>query len=302
MKQYLHAFALAVGLSLLASMAHTQDAAAYHIDADWAQVPGGDWGGSTSWVAVDGKGQVVVMVRTAPYFRVFRRDGSFVRAWGTAPELRNAHSITFAPDGSLWATDAGNHVVYRYSADGELLQTLGQPGEAGDNSATTHFNQPNHVALAPDGSLYVSDGYGNARVVQLDASGNYLRHIGGEQGAALGQLQLPHGVALDSQGRILVNDSDNQRIAVFDAQGQALTTWPFPSRGGLVVTADDSVYVSDVNAGAINILREGTLLDSIAVDLRPHGLAVDSDGAIYVVDAMARKVLKITRAATAAAP
>ena len=124
MKQYLHAFALAVCLSLLASAAHTQDAAAYHIDADWAQVPGGDWGGSTSWVAVDGKGQVVVMVRTAPYFRVFRRDGSFVRAWGTAPEMRNAHSITFAPDGSLWATDAGNHVVYRYSAEGELLLTL----------------------------------------------------------------------------------------------------------------------------------------------------------------------------------
>lgn len=281
---------------LLAGFSARAQQSAWTIDPDWAQVPGGDWGGSTSWVATDGKGQVVVMVRSAPYFRVFTRDGQFVRAWGTAPEFRNAHSIVFAADGGLWATDAGNHVVYRFSADGELLQTLGTVGAAGDNQSTTLFNQPNHVAIAGNGDLYVSDGYGNARVVQLDAAGRFVRSIGGEQGAALGQLQLPHGVALDAQGRILVNDSDNQRIAVFSAEGQALETWPFPSRGGLVVAADDTVYASDVNAGAINILRDGELLESIAVDVRPHGLAVDSDGAIYVSDAMARKVLKITRA------
>lgn len=286
---------LLLSLLLPALPGSSQNVGTWHIDDSWAQVPGDDWGGSTSWVAADGKGQVVVMVRTAPYFRVFNRDGSFVRAWGTSPEFRNAHSIVFADDGSLWATDAGSHVVYRFSTEGELLQTLGMPGEAGDNTSTTLFNQPNHVALATDGSLYVSDGYGNARVVQLASNGSFIRSIGGEQGAALGQLQLPHGVALDSTGRILVNDSDNQRIAVFDAAGQALTTWPFPSRGGLVVGPDDTVYVSDVNAGAINLLRDGALLETIKVDVRPHGLAVDSDGAIYVSDAMARKVLKITR-------
>lgn len=287
---------LALFVSLLLPMpGSAQPTGAWRIDASWAQVPGDDWGGSTSWVATDGKGQVVVMVRTAPYFRVFNRDGSFVRAWGTAPEFRNAHSIVFAADGSLWATDAGSHVVYRFSAEGELLQTLGTPGEAGDNASTTLFNQPNHVALAPNGDLYISDGYGNARVVQLAADGSFIRIIGGEQGAAPGQLQLPHGVAVDAQGRILVNDSDNQRIAVFAPDGQALASWPFPSRGGLVVGADDTVYVSDVNAGAINILRDGALVETISVGVRPHGLAVDSDGAIYVSDAMARKVLKLVR-------
>jgi sugar lactone lactonase YvrE len=295
MQKYCSSVVLAVVLTFLAASGSAQQTGAWHIEENWAQVPGGDWGGSTSWVAADGKGQVVVMVRTAPYFRVFNRDGSFVRAWGTAPEFRNAHSIVFADDGSLWATDAGSHVVYRFSAQGELLQTLGTPGEAGDNTSTTLFNQPNHVALAPDGSLYVSDGYGNARVVQLASDGSFIRIIAGEQGAAVGQLQLPHGVALDSAGRILVNDSDNQRIAVFDAAGQILTTWPFPSRGGLVVGPDDTVYVSDVNAGAINLLRDGALVETIKVEVRPHGLAVDSDGTIYVSDAMARKVLKLTR-------
>jgi DNA-binding beta-propeller fold protein YncE len=295
MSKRLLSLILAASLWLPVSLVVAQDANAWRIDDNWAQVPGGDWGGSTSWVATDGKGQVMVMVRTAPYFRVFTRGGSFVRAWGMEPEFRNAHSIVFADDGSLWATDAGNHVVYRFSAEGELLQTLGTRGEAGDNSSTTLFNQPNHVALAPNGDLYVSDGYGNARVVQLGPDGRFLRIVGGDQGAALGQLQLPHGVALDSGGRILVNDSDNQRIAVFAADGQAVTSWPFPSRGGLVVGADDTVYVSDVNAGAINIVRDGVLLESIKVDVRPHGLAVDTDGAIYVSDAMARKVLKLTR-------
>jgi peptidylamidoglycolate lyase len=273
--------------------ATAQESAGWLINDSWAQVPGGDWGGSTSWVAADGKGQIVVMVRSAPYFRVFTREGSFVRAWGTAPEFRNAHSITFDADGALWATDAGSHVLYKFSADGELLLTLGRHGEAGDNTSTDLFNQPNHVAIAADGSLYVSDGYGNARIVQLAADGHFMRIVGGEQGDALGQLDLPHGVALDSQGRILVNDSDNQRIVVFDAAGKALETWPFASRGGLAVAADDRVFVSDVNAGAIYILHEGELLETIKLDLRPHGLALDSDGSLYVSDAMARKVVKL---------
>jgi DNA-binding beta-propeller fold protein YncE len=282
---------------LCAAVAHCASAQQgdYRIDADWAQVPGGDWGGSTSWVAADGKGQVVVMVRSAPYFRVFNRDGSFVRAWGEQPEFRNAHSITFDAGGNVWATDAGNHVVYKFSPEGELLQTLGRFGEAGDNSSTDLFNQPNHVAIGPDGDLYVSDGYGNARIVQFDAQGVFKRIIGGEQGAAPGQLQLPHGVAVDAAGRLLVNDSDNKRVSVFAADGSFSTSWPFASRGGLVVGDDGTVYVSDVNAGAVYLLRDGELLETIEVGVRPHGLAVDSDGAIYVSDAMARKVLKLLK-------
>lgn len=267
----------------------------WHIDADWAQVPDGDWGGSTSWVAADGKGKIVVMVRSAPYFREFDRDGRFLRAWGGAPAFRNAHSIGFDVDGNLWATDAGNHVVYKFAADGSLLLTLGRFGEAGDNDSTELFNQPNHVAFGPDGSLYVSDGYGNARIVQFTADGRYLRHIAGSQGAGPGQLQLPHGIALDMQGRLLVNDSDNQRISVFAQDGGFLESWPWPSRGGLVAGADGTVYVSDVNAGAIYLLRDGALLDTIEVPVRPHGLAVDSDGSIYVSDALARQVLRIVR-------
>ena len=171
--------------------------------------------------------------------------------------------------------------------------TLGAEDETGDNTSHSLFNQPNHVFVADNGEIYVSDGYQNSRVVHFAGNGDFIRVIGGELGSGDYQFDIPHGVALDSKGRILVNDSGNQRISAFDSSGEFLEAWPFPSRGGIVVMADDSVYVSDVNAGAVNILRDGKLVNSITVDARPHGLAVDTDGTVYVSDARGHKVIRI---------
>lgn len=265
------------------------------VEADWADMPGGAWNGSTSWVAADGQGHVLVMVRSAPHFRLFTRDGTLLRTWGEEGLYRNAHSVTFDQDGNIWATDAARHVVDKYSIDGELLMSLGHLDEAGDNGARLVFNQPNHVSVAGNGDIYVSDGYGNARIVVFNSAGVFQRIIGGEQGMAEGQLALPHGVGIDSRGRILVNDSDNKRISIFDPAGNFVEAWPFPSRGGIVVMPDDTVYVSDVNAGAVNVIRDGELIETIPVDARPHGLAVDSDGTVYVSDARGQLVLRIRR-------
>ena len=90
-----------------------------------------------------------------------------------------------------------------------------------------------------------------------------------------GQLQLPHGVAIDSKGRLLVSDSDNKRIAVFDKDGKFVENWAAPCRGNIVITRDDTIYVSDVNAGAVTILKDGKIIDAIHVEGRPHGMAVD---------------------------
>jgi sugar lactone lactonase YvrE len=106
-------------------------------------------------------------------------------------------------------------------------------------------------------------------------------------------LQVPHGVVIDSRGRILVNDSDNARVSVFDPDGSFVESWPYPSRGGIVITRDDTVYVSDVNAGIVNIVKDGALLGSVAVD-RAHGLGVDTDGSIYVSGASRMTVYKVT--------
>jgi hypothetical protein len=99
---------------------------------------------------------------------------------------------------------------------------------------------------------------------------------------------------LDSRGRILVNDSDNQRVSIFDKDGIFVDAWPYPSRGGIAVAAGDAVYISDVNAGVVNIVKDGRLIDSVSAD-RAHGMDVDTDGAIYVSGASRMTVMKITK-------
>src|SRR5688572_19842654 len=282
------AVAAAIGLS-------AQSRASFKVDPSWAQLPQGTaWNGNTTWITADGKGHVVVLVRTAPYFRVFARDGTFVKAFGDAGLFESAHSITVDAQGFLWVTDSAAHVVYKFSPDGRVLMTLGKKGVAGENTSRDLFNQPNHVAVAPNGDIYVSDGYVNARVVQFSSKGQFVRIIGGVKGSQPGQLQLPHGVALDSRGRILVNDSDNQRVSVFGKDGTFIETWPFPSRGGIAVAADDTVYVSDVNVGIVNIVKNGKLIDSVSAD-RAHGMGIDTDGAIYVSGASRMTVMKISK-------
>jgi peptidylamidoglycolate lyase len=274
-----------------------QSAGGYTIDSNWIELPNGeDWNGSTSWVAPDGHGNVLVLVRAAPYFRLFTKNGRFIRSWGEDGQFLNAHSVTFDSQGFIWATDAASHVVYKYSPAGEIVMTLGTKGVAGDNASHDLFNQVNHVAFAANGDIYVSDGYENSRIVHFTKDGEFVRIIGGVKGSGPGELQVPHGVAIDSRGRILVNDSGNQRVAIFGQDGRFIEAWPFPSRGGIAVASDDTVYVSDVNAGAVNVLRDGKLIESIEVDARAHGLGLDTDGTIYVSDARGRKVVRISKA------
>lgn len=284
-------------LTLLGSLLLNNAALAqeFHVDSEWAQVPGGAWDGSTSWIAPDGQGNVVVLVRTAPHFRMFKSDGSFVRAWGDEGLFDTAHSLTIDAQGFYWVTDSTDHAVYKLSPEGEVLLTLGKPGEAASNNDDPErFNQVNHVTVASNGDIYVSDGYENARIAHFSSDGRYIRSIGGGKGGEPGQLQVPHGVAVDSQGRILVNDSDNARVSVFTPEGTFVESWPYPSRGGIVVLPDDTVYVSDVNAGIVNVLKNGELQFSVNAD-RAHGLGVEKDGTIYVSGASRMTVMKITR-------
>src|SRR5262245_42352242 len=217
----------------------------------WAKLdPAVPWGGETSMVAVDGKGQVVVIVRVAPHFRVFKTDGTFVKAWGEAGTFGMAHSVHFDKEGNMWVADPTWDVVQKFNADGKIVMTLGQKQKrAADNTSKDTFNQPNFVAFNNEGHIFVSDGYGNSRVVEFTKEGQFVRIFGGVKGNQPGQLQLPHGVAVDSKGRVLISDSDNKRISVFDKEGKFLEVWNVPSRGSIAVAADDTVYVSDVNGG-----------------------------------------------------
>jgi streptogramin lyase len=250
-----------------------------------------EWGGTTTWVTADGKGTVLVMVRVAPYFRFFTTEGAPIRQWGDKELFTGeAHSAHFGPDGSVWATDSVEHTVRKFSPTGELLLTLGKQKVAGDNMSQDTFNRPNAVAFGPRGQVFVSDGYANQRVVEFTPEGKFVRIFGGKKGKGDGEMAMVHGVAIDAQGRVYATDSDNQRVVVFDAQGKFLKNIAVPGRGGSFMAADGTFFISDVNSGAVAVLKNDQIVDFIKVEGRPHGLAVDpTTGDVYTSSTVATR-------------
>ncbi len=166
---------------------------------------------------------------------VAERDGTFVRAWGEGMFTPRAHGLTVAPDDTLWFTDDGDHSVRKFTRDGELLRTLGTSGRPSDTGydgknhgsvqrAAGPFNRPTNLAIAPKGDLYVSDGYGNARVHHFSPRGELVRSWG-EPGSGPGQFRLVHAVAVDEDGRVFVCDRENDRIQIFSPEGEYLEEW-----------------------------------------------------------------------------
>src|SRR5688572_2645439 len=277
----------------------------YTVRGDFAVKEPKEWGGTTTWVAVDGKGTVVVMVRVAPYFRFFTTDGKPIRQWGDKDLFTGeAHSVHFGPDGNVWATDSVDHTVRKFSPTGELLLTLGKQKVPGDNTSQDAFNRPNAVAFGLRGQVFVSDGYANQRVVEFTPEGKFVRIFGGKKGKGDGEMAMVHGVAVGAQGQIYATDSDNQRVVVFDAQGKFLKNIPMPGRGGSFMAADGTFYISDVNSGAVAVMKNDQLVDVIKVEGRPHGLAVDpTTGDVYTSSTVATRpgVTKATARRTGAA-
>jgi len=277
----------------------------YTVRGDFGVKEPKEWGGTTTWVAADGKGTVVVMVRVAPFFRFFTTEGKPIRQWGDKELFTGeAHSVHFGPDGSVWATDSVEHTVRKFSPTGELLLTLGKQKVAGDNTSQDAFNRPNVVAFGARGQVFVSDGYANQRVVEFTPEGKFVRIFGGKKGTGDGEMAMVHGVAIDAQGRVYATDSDNQRVVVFDAQGKFLKNVAIPGRGGSFMGADGTFHISDVNSGAVAVMRNDQIVDVIKVEGRPHGLAVDpATGDVYTSSTVATRpgVTKATLRRTAGA-
>jgi DNA-binding beta-propeller fold protein YncE len=263
----------------------------YTMKGDFGVKDPKEWGGTTTWVAADGKGTVLVMVRVAPYFRFFTTDGEPIRQWGDKDLFTGeAHSVHFGPDGSIWATDSTDHTVRKFSPTGQVLLTLGKSKVAGDNTSQDTFNRPNAVAFGSNGHVFISDGYANQRVVEFTAEGKFVRIFGGRKGKGDGEMAMVHGVSLDAQGRVYATDSDNQRVVVFDAQGKFLKNIAIPGRGGSYMAPDGTFYISDVNSGAVAILKNDQIVDFIKVEGRPHGLAVDpTTGDVYTSSTVATR-------------
>src|SRR5262249_30041513 len=143
----------------------------------WGNPPKGLYGWTPS-VASDHKGGVLVIQRNDPPIMIFDKDGKVVRTFGDGM-FKRAHSIGVDQNGCVWASAAGDNVVYKFTIEGKLLMTLGKKGVAGDNNSHELFNGPNDVAIAPNGDIFISDGDRNNRLVKFTKDGKFIKIIGG---------------------------------------------------------------------------------------------------------------------------
>lgn len=296
-----------------------RDAFRYGVIANWATLPPGYSWPEVTAVAIDSQDQVLVFNRSEHPVIVFDRDGNFRRSWGEGLFTR-PHGITIGPDDCVYCTDDLGHCVRKFSPEGKLLLTLGAPGQPADTGATSidfrtirfsgkPFHFPTNVAIAPNGELFIADGYGNARVHRFSVDGKLL-HSWGEPGTDPGQFRIPHGIAISRDGRVWVADRENSRIQIFSPDGEFLTEWQNIARPcQLDFDAAGNVYMAelgyragmwpgtvaptpDATGGRVSVFDPtGRLLSQWGGGehptapgdfFAPHDVRIDSRGDLYV--------------------
>lgn len=272
---------------------------------NWARLPDGWSFNEVSAVAVDSSDLVYVFSRSAHPLTVFDRSGGFIRSWGEGV-YRRPHGAHIAHDGHIYLTDDGLHVVHKCTLDGQILLELGTRGKPAPYMSGRPFHRCTHTALSPNGDIYVSDGYGNSRVHKYSPQGKLLLSWG-EPGSDPGQFNIAHNICCDAEGWVYVADRENHRIQVFDGRGRYETQWNNLHRPcALFMTggACPLCYVGElgpamaVNRNVPNLGPRVSILDKkgqlqarfggpvagVGPEefIAPHGIAVDSQGDIYV--------------------
>ncbi len=206
-------------------------------------MPAGWKFGRVSSVAVDSAGEVYAFQRgpKAEPVVVFDAKGKFLRGWGKG-QFGNPHGMRVDANGKVWVTDNGDHQVMRFTRDGKRELTLGIKGKPATDDKT--FNRPTDIAFSPDGKfVYVSDGYGNSRVMKFTYDGKFVK-TWGTPGSAPGQFSTVHSVAVDSKGTVFVSDRENNRIQIFTPDGEFLKQWThLGATQNLFITKDDELWI-----------------------------------------------------------
>ena len=280
---------------------------------DWPKLPAGVQLGECAGVAVDANGHVFIFHRPGRGFdpnatekltepavlEVDAESGALINAWG-ANTFLVPHGITIDGSNNVFLTDVGLQQVFEFSHDGKLLLAL--------------FNQPTDIAIRPDGTFYVSDGYVNSRVAIFDRSGKELREWG-RKGSGAGEFSNPHGLTfVPGSSDVLVADRENSRLQLFDANGAFKRQWTGAkdevTTGRVFAVAADGAgndYVAIRRAdydtqhtGVVKLDRDWKIVASVGFD-QPgdpvfnavHDLALGRDGSIYVAETRTKRVVKL---------
>ncbi|MCX7749570.1 MAG: peptidyl-alpha-hydroxyglycine alpha-amidating lyase family protein [Clostridia bacterium] len=286
--------------------------------------------GSGSGIAVDSKGYVFYLHRAGYTFnndeiipeptilQLNTNTGEVIAEWGKGV-FKSPHGLSIDFEDNVWVTDIMLNKVFKFSHDGKLLKTFGEdypffletsfriknvlPKFPSTNNPYI-FARPTDVVVNEKGEFVVTDGYRNKRIAKFNRDGELLWEIN-KPGSGPGELNLPHGIALDQQGRLYVADRGNARIQVFSSEGKWLATWDQAELGrpfGLEIGTDGFLYMvdggdllhgrdidprsqivkMDLNGNLIS--RWGTWGDKPGELKIPHDIAVDGSGNLYVAE------------------
>jgi len=294
----------------------------YTVEDAWPQFPADGTDGEAVAVACDARDRVYVFLRGPSPVRVFEPDGRFVMAWGEGLFVR-PHGIFIGPDDTVYCTDDSGHTVHAFTLEGRLLMTLGTKGRPSDTGATSidyrtikhagpPFHYPTNVAVGLSGDLFISDGYGNARIHRFSPAGQLLLSWG-EPGSGPGQFHVPHGLAVDQDGTVYVADRENSRVQIFTSDGVYQREWTDVARPCQLFIDQQGgwIYVAELGfragrwpgtgsaepgapGGRVSVFDRSGVLQARwgggenpcapGGFFAPHGIWVDSQGAVYVAE------------------
>jgi DNA-binding beta-propeller fold protein YncE len=280
---------------------------AYLSDDAWAKIPDGYQFPEVAGVATDEDDNVYVFNRGPHPVIVLDQHGNFLRSWGEGFYGGRAHGITVSPDGFVYCVENTRHAIEKYTRDGRLVWTLGDAGNPAPKWSNNPFNLPTHMAIsARTGDIYVGDGYGNNAIHRFSADGKLIKTWGGH-GIEPGSFQCPHNLCLDEDDFVYVADRENNRVQVFDRNGNLEAVWHDIYRPSALAFYQGHIFVGELLHDPHPLLQDATMLghrisifskngrliarlgsevegDGPGEFIAPHGIDVDSQGNVYVAE------------------
>jgi peptidylamidoglycolate lyase len=300
----------------------------YELVKEWPDLPANLKLGNPTGIGIDTNQNIVIFhragrewpllgsmpassIQNKTILIVDKDNGKLIDSWGNNLFIM-PHGLTVDKENNIWVTDVGLHQVFKFSNKGKLLIKLGEARVSGNDSL--HFNKPTDIVVANDGSFYVSDGYGNSRIIKFSPIGKYLFEWG-KKGSKKEEFDIPHGIDLDDNGNVYVADRENNRVQIFDSSGRFLKQWTDKSFGSIysisfdkkkskLFAIDDFTFLkikhrgSDVfifdNLGNIQTRfgRSGSYRGLVSWY---HDLAIDKDENIYVGDILGNTIQKFKK-------
>jgi hypothetical protein len=313
----------------------------YRSIENWGQLPDGRKWGSTSAVAIDPDGTSVWVgercgavggpgsIKPGETFACdgsnldpvlkFDASGKLVKSFG-AGLFVFPHGIHADRDGNVWVVDglgrgSKGHQIIKFSAEGRELMRLGKSGVVG--SGPDEFNAPSSIITAANGDIFVGDGHGgntNARIMKFSKDGKLIK-TWGKKGSGPGEFDTPHALAMDSQGRLFVADRNNNRVQIFDQEGNYIADWKQFSRPSGVYVRNDVIYVADSeseispgrNVGWKRGIRIGNArtgevtafipdpVEKVNTTSAAEGVAADAQGNIFGAEVGPKRLMKYVK-------